>query len=214
MNNKHFLSAIPAIRDHYSAIVDLIMHKSQTTPRRWVDPYTSSIDWASMFSPIEEYTWNAIRSFGKIPMYPQYPVLQYFVDFGNPYLKVAIECDGEQYHQDADKEELRESRLEKAGWTVFRISGSDCMKIQDRYFDDEDEVIEIKKKFFLKTIDGLIYALAIFYCDFIPFSDRLDDIYWAAKCLRKRVKTNIDEVMELTEKIPGAESWYNMYNNE
>jgi hypothetical protein len=31
-------------------------------------------------------------------LYPQYPVGRYFVDFGNPVHKVAIECDGARWH--------------------------------------------------------------------------------------------------------------------
>ena len=96
----------------------------QAGSREWgIDPY--EVDWSSVFTPIEAALWHDIRD-ADLVMYPQYPVQRYFVDFGNPVAKVAIECDGAAYHQDADKDAARQRAIEADGWTVYRISGRDC----------------------------------------------------------------------------------------
>lgn len=98
-------------------------------PRQWgIDPYAA--DWVQVFSPIESALWCDIRAAG-IVMYPQYPVLGYFVDFGNPCARVAIECDGRAYHTDRAKDAARQREIEAQGWTVYRISGRECLKDSD-----------------------------------------------------------------------------------
>lgn len=88
-----------------------------------IDPY--EVDWVSVFTPIEAALWHDILA-ADLVMYPQYPVLSYFVDFGNPVAKVAIECDGAAFHQDKAKDAARQQAVEAAGWTVYRISGRAC----------------------------------------------------------------------------------------
>lgn len=88
-----------------------------------IDPY--EVDWLQVFTPIENALWYDIRMAGAV-MYPQYPVLNYFVDFGSPVAKVAIECDGAAFHQDVEKDAARQRAIESAGWTVYRITGRDC----------------------------------------------------------------------------------------
>lgn len=77
------------------------------------------------FTPIEAWLWADIRQSGAV-LWPQYPVLNFFVDFANPVAKVAIECDGAAYHLDKAKDAARDKRLTDAGWTVYRISGKHC----------------------------------------------------------------------------------------
>lgn len=54
----------------------------------------------------------------------QYPILRYNVDFAIPELMIAIECDGEQWHQDKEKEQIRQERIEHEGWTVLHYTGA------------------------------------------------------------------------------------------
>ena len=89
-----------------------------------IDPY--EIDWLRVFTPIEQALWHDIRG-ANLVMYPQYPVLNFFVDFGNPVAKVAIECDGAAWHQDKDKDARRDEKLRLEGWFVYRISGKNCL---------------------------------------------------------------------------------------
>jgi hypothetical protein len=106
-----------------------------------IDPYS----WESLgivMTPIESLIWGDIRS-GGLVMYPQYPVCGFFVDFGNPVIKVAIECDGKPYH-DFAKDAARDRVLSQHGWKVYRITGSDCVKSgRDGYDDDGYERYEL-----------------------------------------------------------------------
>jgi very-short-patch-repair endonuclease/endogenous inhibitor of DNA gyrase (YacG/DUF329 family) len=54
----------------------------------------------------------------------QYPILRYDVDFAILGLKIAIECEGEYWHQDKEKDLIRQKRIENEGWVVLRYSGS------------------------------------------------------------------------------------------
>lgn len=117
------------------------------------DPYF--IDWMPVFTPIESDMWHYIRALG-LPFYPQYPVGRFFVDFADPAKKIAIECDGKQWH-DAAKDAKRDSVLLSLGWRVMRFTGRQCYLDQDhpesaygamlalcaRYFQDSEEAEEI-----------------------------------------------------------------------
>lgn len=83
-------------------------------------------------TPIERWLWQDIRE-ANVVMYPQWPVAGFFVDFANPVAKVAIECDGREYHLDKEKDGRRDAKLAALGWTVYRITGADCRED----FDEE-----------------------------------------------------------------------------
>jgi very-short-patch-repair endonuclease len=122
------------IRDYYAANEADIL---SAQPGKWGVPI-NEVDWRSMFSPIESAMWDAIRMHGAI-LYPQYPVAGVFLDFGNPQAKVAVECDGFQWHMDRVKDCERDEKLRTLGWTVYRVSGSKCMT-QTRFDTDDNEV--------------------------------------------------------------------------
>lgn len=92
-----------------------------------LDPYA----WSGLvdMSPIEWRIWQDIRELGLV-MYPQYPVAGFFVDFGNPVAKVAIECDGKEFHLDVEADRRRQSIIEAEGWTVYRFTGRQCCERQ------------------------------------------------------------------------------------
>jgi very-short-patch-repair endonuclease len=59
----------------------------------------------------------------------QFPILRYDVDFAIPALKIVIECDGEYWHKNTRKEDLkRQRRIEKEGWFVLRYTDSQINK--------------------------------------------------------------------------------------
>lgn len=94
------------------------------------------------FSPIEDNAWGQIRALG-LPFYPQFPVLDHFADFADPFRKIAIELDGKKFH-DKKRDDVRDSRMRKEGWEIHRITG----RIASRYLEDvfvEDTVYEIKE---------------------------------------------------------------------
>ena len=115
-------SKFDAIRDFYKAAEAEIMAEK---PNEWsMHPY----EWEKCgihLTPIESWLWHDIRAVDLV-LYPQYPVLGFFVDFANPKAKVVIECDGQAFHQDKAKDAARDKKLRDAGWHVYRITGKDC----------------------------------------------------------------------------------------
>ena len=115
------------IRAFYSLHAQAI----QNAPRNeWAfDPYAWQ-DAGINMTPIEMWLWSDMRAVDAV-FYPQFPVAGVFVDFANPSAKVAIECDGKNFH-DAETDAKRDAKLEATGWTVYRFTGRECM-------DDFDE---------------------------------------------------------------------------
>lgn len=110
------------VREHYKTMTPRIL---AGVSNEWA---TDAYAWENAgirMTPIESWLWADIRE-ANVVMYPQYPVGGVFVDFGNPMAKVAIECDGRDYHQDKAKDKARDDRLAAMGWTVYRLTGSEC----------------------------------------------------------------------------------------
>lgn len=188
------------IKEHYQRITPLIMEVSSVNVKYWVDPYRFSKNWNTQYSPIEESMWMDIRSFGKVPMYPQYPIDRYFVDFGNPYTKIAIECDGKEFHKDKHKDHLRDLYLAEQGRIVYRISGADCIRVLPDFDNledlDSDDRLNVCSDYFDKTAGGLIRSIAIYHFGWIPFYNDECFINLGLKCLNERIsiKGQLDEV--------------------
>lgn len=116
------------------------------TPRRWdiireyyasraadiaqgvrIDAYELGLD--SFLTPIERLVWGDIRAIG-LPFLMQYPVGRRFVDFGDPWRRVAIEADGAAFHT-PQVDALKDADLRACGWTVYRITGSEIYRDHD-----------------------------------------------------------------------------------
>jgi hypothetical protein len=124
------------IRDFYVERMDLLLQ----APRRGmpgIDPYS----WQTFYAmtPIEWQVWQDIRCVGVV-FYPQLPVGRFFVDFGNPIARVAIECDGKDFH-DAAKDAARDAELRALGWTVYRMTGRDCNQCGCDYENEDGEIL-------------------------------------------------------------------------
>lgn len=119
------------LTNHWSAIA--AFYKSHnpailSAPRNeWaIDPYAWDTPNSMIFmTPIEEAFWADIRQVGAV-LYPQYPVAGVFVDFANPVAKVAVECDGAEFHKDKAKDAERDAMLAARGWTIYRLTGREC----------------------------------------------------------------------------------------
>lgn len=121
------------IRAHYRHNA-MAIHQAGAS--EWgIDPYAWDHDAGIKMSPIESALWHDIRAVGVV-LYPQYPVGRRFVDFGNPCAKVAIECDGAQFHQNADADQRRQREIEALGWTVYRLTGRECKTVGAEWEDD------------------------------------------------------------------------------
>lgn len=191
------------IREHYLHATPEIFHAARKEKDRWSDPYSSGIEWQEMYSPIEFQTWCCIRSFGKAPLYPQYPVGKYFSDFGNPVVKVALECDGREWHLDKDKDLRRDREFEKLGWIVYRVSGADCYRQYEEHealresndFSKEDKYYIIQN-WYSDTVEGLIKAIAIFHFDHNWFR-HAEEIKLAYNCLKAHTSLNTEFLDEI-----------------
>lgn len=88
------------------------------------DPYTLPFD--NFFTPIEYEAWCFIR-IGGLPFFPEYPALNFFIDFADPYRKIGIECDGKDWHN-PEKDFIRDAKLIALGWKIFRLSGEQILR--------------------------------------------------------------------------------------
>lgn len=124
MTSKYLQNDWQQIRELYK---DNILEIMAAPPYHYgIDPYEWDMgrDIIHM-TPIERAMWCDIRCTG-IVMYPQWPTCGVFLDFANPVAKVAIECDGKEFH-DPEEDAKRDARLASVGWNVFRMKGSDCL---------------------------------------------------------------------------------------
>lgn len=159
----NYFEKLKAIRRYYQNNESEILQHGKVRPDQFFfTPYI--IDWPSFFTPIENDAWCSFRIRGMV-MYPQYPVLNYFVDFGNPNKKIAVEVDGKAFHN-KEKDAARDAELLKAGWKVFRIPGSEMWKSEFRTFSDIDTTYGADEKdiedliyWITKTGDGVIEGL-------------------------------------------------------
>lgn len=115
-----------AIREHYEWLTPKILAQDRN---EWA---TDTYAWNGMvnLTPIEYWLWADIRECDCV-FYPQYPVGRVFLDFANPKAKVGIECDGAEFHKNKQKDAARDQILTDLGWTIYRISGSDCRTESD-----------------------------------------------------------------------------------
>ena len=121
IEGKDMLLRWRGLRDFYSHAREQIASAGRN---EWgIDPY--EVDWKAVFTPIENALWHDIRAAGLV-LYPQFPVGRFFVDFGNPAAKVAIECDGAKWHIDKAKDAARDASLRAMGWSVYRVTGVCC----------------------------------------------------------------------------------------
>lgn len=127
--------------------------------RSWMDACQYEIaDWLPLFTPIEMAAWSDIRE-KNIPLWPQLPVGRFFVDFGNPVVKIALECDGKEWH-DERKDAERDRILGEMGWRVFRAEGWRCKRVMP-YPDDfndwsEPAKAEFRARKHWETLDRII----------------------------------------------------------
>lgn len=112
-----------AIRKHYADRAEII---NNCRASEWaIGPYSWDKGGMISMTPIEKNFWGDAREANLI-LYPQYPACGYFIDFANPVAKVGVECDGREFHSDKRRDERRQSVLEAAGWSIYRISGREC----------------------------------------------------------------------------------------
>lgn len=148
-----------AIRDAWALRMPLL------EAGRRCDPYF--LNW--QFTPIERNAWSDIRCVG-IPLYPQCPVAGVFIDFADPHLKIGLELDGQAFH-DRERDTLRDERLWRQGWRIFRITGAESYRmllgpLDEAFGDDscsEAEWMGRLDDWARTTLEGVIWSLGVLY---------------------------------------------------
>lgn len=156
------------IRKVYKEVhFEKIMKKGKMNPYDLFD-----FDFTKYASHLEKYAWHRIRCLGRFPMFPEVPVLNYFIDFANPKLKIGIEMDGSTYHDKAKDLKRDKEIFEKEGYIIFRIPTNECWTGANTlcFSGDENihemeqwEIDEIIEKWFLTTCEGVIAAIRTIY---------------------------------------------------
>lgn len=152
---KNIFESQKVFKDYYEHNYNKIIERAKYG--HWHNAY--GIDFTKFFTPIEYDAWCVIRA-SRVILYPQYPVLNYFLDFGNPYLKIGLETDGKNFHNQ-EKDKIRDNNLLKEGWKIFRVSGSEAnriIEIPDPSYD-EYEYKAAKQLELNTTVEGVIRAL-------------------------------------------------------
>lgn len=90
-------------------------------------------------SPIEEKVYNALKRYG-VYLIPQHKIGKYRVDFALPNRRIAIECDGKEWHKDKTKDTLRDTYLFEKGWIVYRFEG---WRIEYKLRDVINEILSL-----------------------------------------------------------------------
>lgn len=73
---------------------------------------------------IEKSIGEVLQSLGLNVIF-NYPIDGYFIDWAIPSLKIGIECDGAYWHQNKQRDSLRDKKIEKFGWTLLRLKESE-----------------------------------------------------------------------------------------
>ena len=156
------------------------------------DPYF--VDWPRLFTPIEGGCWNLIRYYG-VNLLPQFPTMGFILDFANPHLKIAVECDGKDWH-DEEKDRKRDEKLNSEGWKVYRIKGSEfykkyklpCELSEDGICRGSEDYEREFENWIMNTGDGVMCSLKQVY--FIK--GMADDLYYRSLSKHMLIQFGID----------------------
>lgn len=168
-NATNYFGKLQALRNYYLSVEKEILEAHNKNCQIWQCSYP--MDWSLIQTPIEQSAWQSIRGIGRVVLYPQYPALNYHLDFGNPGFKIGLEIDGKNFHTNKERDLKRDTELKKHGWTIYRVSGAEMMRtdIKDwQYISDygvecEDEKVECLRDWILHTGEGVITAIRVQY---------------------------------------------------
>lgn len=178
-SDKYFYK-LQTIRNYYKCHQEEIIKWNTKHPNTLYRSYP--YDWDDVFTPIERQAWNSMRCKGRICLYPQYPALNFYLDFGNPLKKIGLEIDGKEWHN-IEKDKIRDKILQSDGWKIYRVSGSQMNN--DNYTSLYDyDINEYEQHAYMNHIrqwiyntgDGVIEAIKVIHFDGnIPIMYDLED---------------------------------------
>lgn len=102
-----------------------------------------------------------LREFHLLGLYPtpQFEIGRYRIDLAFPDMLIAIECDGQEWHsskEQIDRDKKRDDYLEKMGWRVIRMSGSDIYRRADEIVGFIVGMKELRKNKFQNPVQDKI----------------------------------------------------------
>jgi very-short-patch-repair endonuclease len=186
-------------RQIYMENIPKILEASQKDIKQWSQVYY--FDWLSHFSPIEKIAWSSIRETGKIVLYPQFPVFNFFIDFANPFLRLGLELDGKDFHNE-HKDFEKDIKLKRFGWKIFRVSGKEANEIYltNNELDERGIVGKEKKEaiehWVLNTCDGVINSIKYWY--FLTEKERQHEFNFYLNPEEKEEKINFHVLAKLS----------------
>lgn len=161
-NSDNIWDTLNALRLFYRDNEPQILQLAAHNPRKFYDIF--SFDFERFFSPIELFAWRSIRC-NSMVLYPQYPALNYILDFANPYFKIGLELDGKEFHE-AGKDTIRDQKLyDKEGWKIFRIAGDEALRNIDKPLANNyrPDTFEYLGRYFHNTMEGVLEAINQIY---------------------------------------------------
>lgn len=187
-----YFELLHKIKAYYELNIERILEHHQMRPHSLYDSY--AFDWGYVLNEIEFIIWGITKEKGCLPFYPQFPVLHYFLDFAHPALKIGIEVDGIEFH-DQEKDRERDTKLKNEGWTIIRIPAAQVMRTNFKYewndfdyiqyFGDADEEsIKNITDWIMNTGDGVMEAIKVTYFKGNTYCPESYDDWYRELCAR------------------------------
>jgi|GEM_PF-3328785 len=162
------------IRAFYNRESDAILKHQRAQRKGWgID--INSFRFVEHMSPAEQEMWLAIKC-SQTFLFPEVPVLKYFIDFGHLHLRVGLEVDGKDFH-DQQLDMARDLELWQCGWVIFRIPAREVLSDLNRAPEEDDDFwhpnnLDQIQDFLTSTGEGLLRCLEWrFFGQPMPFHD-------------------------------------------
>lgn len=171
---KAYFKMLREIKEYYLSNINAILQHHKERPDTLFEAYP--FDWNYVLNEVEWLAWTTTRNKGYLPLYPQFPVKKYFLDFANPGVKIGIEIDGIEYHE-YDKDYDRDTDLKKEGWTIIRIPAAQMVNenfssswgnlehYNHKWDLIPDTILNDITYWMMGTGDGVLEAIKVIYFD-------------------------------------------------
>lgn len=175
---EKFFERQAVLRQYYMEMMPEIMSTGEKSKKRWVDGYP--FNWE--FNKNERNLWHSIRT-NQVVFYPEFPVFSFFVDFGNPFLKIGLEADSKAFH-DVEKDKKRDLMLSKVGWTIFRLSYHESNReltglgeLREKQIEMGQNVEAQIQDLILNSSEGVVQAIQYFYFNDNDARNRTNELF-------------------------------------